>query len=496
MAAVQPPDQRFRLLVFVVAYEAEATLKDVLDRIPMAILESFDVEVLVVDDASSDRTTAIGREYSGAHPEMPLTVLRNRYNQGYGGNQKVGYAYAALHGFDFVALIHGDGQYAPEELARLLEPLTADRADAVFGSRMLTKGGALRGGMPLYKYIGNRILTSTQNLLLRRELSEYHSGYRAYRVAALEQIHYRLNTNDFHFDTQIILQLMNNGSRIEEVPIPTYYGDEISRVNGIPYAWNVVKDTAANAFHRLGFWQQRRLNPAVRTGSPYRSKLGFISPHSMAVDSVRWGSKVLDLGGGPGDVAAALVQKGCDVTVVDLLAPEAPIPGVRSIIQDLNDEFQFDVTEYDTVLMLDVIEHLADPEDFMARLRAQFDHRPIQLILSTPNVAFVIQRLTLLLGQFNYGESGILDRTHTRLFTFRSIRHLLRDAGFRMQVVRGVPAPIPLVVGGWIGSVLTRINRSLITISRTLFSFQIFIVADSTPGVDFLVADAAPPDAR
>lgn len=482
-----------RLLVFIVAYEAESTLKEVLDRVPRSVLEQFDVEVLVVDDGSTDRTYAIGTEYSAAHPEMPLTVLRNEYNQGYGGNQKIGYAYASLHGFDFVALLHGDGQYAPEELETLLAPLVADEADAVFGSRMMEPRRALAGGMPMYKYIGNRILTVVQNFLLRRDLTEYHSGYRVYRVSSLDAIHYKLNTNDFHFDTQIILQLMNSGARIVERAIPTFYGDEISRVNGIPYAWNVVADTAANTVHRLGFWQQRRLDPAVSQGSPYRSKLHFTSPHSMAVAMTRPGAKVLDLGAGPGDVATALSAKGCEVTVVDLHEPERQPDDVAVIVQDLNDELTFDAAGYDTIFLLDVIEHLANPEDFLERLRSQFGHEPKTLILSTPNIGFVAQRLSLMFGQFNYGRSGILDRTHTRLFTFRTLKHLLRDAGFKVRLVKGVPAPVPLVVGGRLGRRLLGFNEVLIRLSKSLFSFQIFVVAESTPSVEFLVADATDP---
>jgi glycosyltransferase involved in cell wall biosynthesis len=485
-----PPAHTYRLLVFVVAYQAESTLKDVLDRLPRTVLERYDVEVLVVDDASTDRTFEIGHNYSIAHPELPLKVLRNEYNQGYGGNQKIGYAYAASHGFDFVALIHGDGQYAPEELERLLKPLVDDDADAVFGSRMIESGTALKGGMPLYKYVGNKILTKFQNTLLRQQLSEYHSGYRIYRVSALEELHYRINTNDFHFDTEIILQLLNNGSTIVELPIPTYYGDEISRVNGIRYAWDVVVDTSANFTHRLGFWQQRRFDPAVRRSSPYRSKLGFDSPHSRALSSVTGGARVIDLGAGPGDIADALVESGCGVTVVDMYEPEVQLDGVDVIVQDLNDPFEFDVDEFDTIFLLDVIEHLADPEDFLVRLRERMRHEPITLVLSTPNVAFVAQRLALLFGQFNYGQSGILDRTHTRLFTFRSLRHLLRDAGFRITRFEGVPAPVPLVVGGSLGRFLLRTNQFLIRLSKTLFSFQIFVVAESTPPIEFLVTDA------
>src|SRR5205809_1139196 len=145
-----------RLLVFVIAYYAEDTLWSVLERIPRSIYEQYDCEVLIVDDASKDRTSEIGLQYQQAHPHIRMTVLRNEYNQGYGGNQKVGYAFAIHEGFDFVAMLHGDGQYAPEELPKLVAPLAAGTADAVFGSRMMTPLGALKGGMPLYKFAGNR----------------------------------------------------------------------------------------------------------------------------------------------------------------------------------------------------------------------------------------------------------------------------------------------------------------------------------------------------
>ena len=164
---------RPRLLIFVIAYYAESTLASVLKRIPATVFEDFDCEVLIVDDASEDKTFEIGHEYRAAHPEIPMVVLRNTLNQGYGGNQKVGYTYAIAKGFDFVAMVHGDGQYAPEELPRLMQPLVAGEADAVFGSRMMEKFGALRGGMPLYKYVGNKILTAS---------SERAAGHEAVRV--------------------------------------------------------------------------------------------------------------------------------------------------------------------------------------------------------------------------------------------------------------------------------------------------------------------------
>src|SRR4051812_30946105 len=212
-----------RLLVFVTAYYADSTLKSVLTRIPPSVFTDWDCEILVVDDASHDRTFEIGREYKEAHPEIRMTVLRNQYSQGYGGNQKVGYAFAISRGFDVVAMIHGTGQYAPEVLPYLLEPLRDGSADAVFGSRMMDRFGALKGGMPLYKFLGNKLLTAVQNRLMSTHLSEFHSGYRLYSVKTLASLPYRLSSNDFHFDTEIILQLLNGGARIVERPIPSYH---------------------------------------------------------------------------------------------------------------------------------------------------------------------------------------------------------------------------------------------------------------------------------
>jgi len=482
---------RPRLLIFVVAYYAESTLRWVLDRVPAALFDEFECEILVVDDASKDRTFEVGSEYQRDHASVAMTVLRNEYNQGYGGNQKVGYSYAIAQGFDFVALVHGDGQYAPEELPKLLAPLTSGQADAVFGSRMLERGNARKGGMPLYKLVGNRILTTVQNLLLRTDLSEFHSGYRIYSVAALQRIAFRLNSNDFHFDTEIIIQLLNAKAKLVELPIPTYYGDEICRVNGMKYARDVVWATLQNVAHRSGVRYQRRFDPKQDDNAYYDLKLGYASSHTYALDAVPAGARVLDIGSGPGGLANELLKKGCRVTLVDQHPARVDGGDVQVVVQNLDDELSVGVADQDVLLLLDIIEHLRDPERFLEQLRKQFGYEPKTLILTTPNIAFVIQRIMLAFGQFNYGKAGILDRTHTRLFTFRTLRRLLSDEGFRIKRIRGVPAPFPKVLGdGLLGRAAVQVNLALIRLSRSLFSYQIYVEAESTPDVAFVLADS------
>ena len=227
--------------VLVVAYNAQATLAQVLDRIPQDFAKQID-SILVCDDASTDKTHSVGLEYK-TKSQLPLTIVRHEVNLGYGGNQKTGYQWALEKNLDIVVLLHGDGQYAPEYLPQMVEPIIAGRADVAFGSRMITQGGALKGGMPLYKFVGNKILTSLQNLLAQVSLTEWHSGYRAYSVPALRKVNFLKNSDYFDFDSQIILQMIGARQRIVEIEIPTFYGDEISRVNGIKYGIKILLHT-------------------------------------------------------------------------------------------------------------------------------------------------------------------------------------------------------------------------------------------------------------
>ena len=183
--------------------------------------------------------------------------------------------------------------------------------------------------------------------------------------------------------------------------------------------------------------------------------------------------------------------------MVDRFPPDEEVldgSPVEVLVADLDEPHALDgidLGEWDVLLLLDVIEHLARPEAFLDELRSRLTHDAKRVVFTTPNIAFVVTRLSLLFGQFNYGRSGILDRTHTRLFTFRTLRHLLRDAGIELEQLRGIPAPVPLAIGdGPLARLLLRVNLWLIRLSRQLFSYQILAVGRTTPDLDYLIADA------
>ena len=419
-----------RVLVFIVAYQAETTISKVVQRIPASLADSYDVDVLIIDDSSRDETFERSYQISkGDGSAFDVHVLFNPVNQGYGGNQKLGYHYAIERGYDFVALLHGDGQYAPECLPMLLGGFNDPGVGAVFGSRMLTSMGALRGGMPMYKFIGNKILTWIENGILGTRLSEFHSGYRLYSVPALKAIPFERNSNGFHFDTEIIIQLVAAQIPIRELPIPTYYGDEICHVNGLKYALEVVKAVLKYRMQQMNLFYDVRFDCAPdHAASPYTPKLDFASTHRLAFDAVRPGASVIDLGCAGGYMGSILKQyKQCRVTGVDTVSPAA---GVLDAFytHDLNrglPAVRFE--EYDYTLLLDVIEHLQAPDDFLVALRTAVTRNPNgEILISTGNVAFAVVRLMLLIGQFNYGKRGILDLTHHRLFTFGSFRLVAR----------------------------------------------------------------------
>ena len=462
-----------RIGILVVAYNAASTLADVLDRIPADFRPRI-TEILVGDDHSDDSTYLVGLGYREVARDLPLTIVRHERNLGYGGNQKAGYRWAIEQGLDIVVLLHGDGQYAPERLPEVVAPIERGEADVVLGSRMLDAGAARRGGMPLYKYVGNRILSRWENAMAGTALSEWHSGYRAYSVKALAAIDVDSNNDGFDFDTQILLQLHAAGRRIVEVPIPTYYGDEICHVNGLAYARDV-------SLHALRYRLERAGLGRSADGSGYGIKTSPASSHGrlLAWLSQRAPSRVLDLGCSAGDVAAQARAMGHEVVGVDAVEE----PGVRErvdrfVLADLDDGIPVEVGDgFDVVIAADVIEHVRDPEHLVASARKLLAPGGV-ILASVPNFAHWYPRARVAAGRFDYDARGILDRGHLRFFTRRSFEQLVADSGLEVARREAVGTPFEVVNragGGGRGALVRaaeRVDRIGVALRPTLFAYQ------------------------
>lgn len=231
-----------KIIAVLPAYNAEKTLQLTLNDIPADWVD----EIILVDDASKDGTAELARQ-------LGLHTIVHPVNRGYGGNQKTCYSEALKMGADVVIMIHPDHQYDPTLVPEMLAPLINDECAAVFGSRMLIPGGAIKGGMPKWKYLANKFLTSMENFVLGLNLSEYHSGFRAYSRQVLEAVKYLENSDDFVFDTEIIVQLKCHDLKIKEIPIPTRYFKDASSISfkrSSQYGLSIIRVMGQYILHR------------------------------------------------------------------------------------------------------------------------------------------------------------------------------------------------------------------------------------------------------
>jgi glycosyltransferase involved in cell wall biosynthesis len=232
------------------AYNASRTLEQTFREIPEGSVE----ECIVVDDVSADGTVEVARK-------LGLRVFLHRENQGYGGNQKTCYVEALKTGADIVVMLHPDYQYDPKKIPDIVRPIVEDRADLVLGSRMAY---ALAGGMPFYKRLSNRVLTWCENKVFGLQLSEYHTGFRAFRRSLLETTPFLLNSNDFIFDQEIVAQAVWFGARLEEISVPHRYFPEASTIGfgrSVRYGLGVLALLATFVLNRAGFMHSRLFRP-------------------------------------------------------------------------------------------------------------------------------------------------------------------------------------------------------------------------------------------
>lgn len=482
-----------RLGIFVISFNAEKLIQETLSRISDDVWRAVEV-VYVVDDCSTDETTRAALAYPD--PYQKLRVFRNRTNRRYGGNQKFGYQYAIDNGLDAVVMLHGDGQYAPELLPEMFRPLVEEDADVVIGSRMINRKDALKGGMPKYKFVSNIFLTGIENLLSGMHMSEFHSGYRGYSTRFLRRIPLWEDSDEWHFDTHILFQAHEAGSKIVEFPIPTRYGDEVCHVNGISYGLNCIWSALLYRLHRWHVIHLNRYDLVPRVPQDARKLSDPYSSHSLILKHLEkhplGGARILDLGFGCAAIASVLKEKGCHIDGID--SDPRAVDATRDLfdhayLADLDRFSEIPLYgRYDVILAADILHYLRRPEDLLSRLKPHIKKDGL-LVVALPNFVNLRTRLRILFGSFPLHHRGILDEQALHFYTLDSMKRLVARDGWRIETrdVTSIPLPmlIPSLRKPWARPILWLL-RGLTRLMPGLFAYQGLLFCTNPNEADLL----------
>jgi 2-polyprenyl-3-methyl-5-hydroxy-6-metoxy-1,4-benzoquinol methylase len=341
---------------------------------------------------------------------------------------------------------------------------------------MMNKNQAISGGMPVYKYVGNKVLTSFENLILRTRMSEFHSGYRMYSTTFLNKVPFHENTDVFYFDTEIIIQARHLGSAIEEVPIQAFYGDEDCNVNGFAYALDVCKAVILYRLHQLHII--RKANYIVNRSYVHKKKTSAFSSHQIILNDIPEGTgRILYIGKNENLLSDELLQKGYSVDLVldldtELVSGEKGLSVERQNFQNLQLEYD---RVFDYVILGDVLSQTANPEELVRQA-----HRILKLdgtlVCSVPNIAIWLYRLSLLIGRFNYGPAGTLDYRNLRFFTKFSLLRVFKRQGLVVDTVKYTSLPFEVFFESSGKSLILRLIDRLyylkVKLWPSMFSYQ------------------------
>jgi glycosyltransferase involved in cell wall biosynthesis len=412
--------------IFILTYNHSNQIENTLSRIPDEIIPYLG-EIFLFDDCSPDNTIEVVKDIpSEERWNGKLSVYQNQKNQGYGGNQKVGYRYGIEKGMDYTIMLHGDGQYAPEYIPDFLIQALETKKDAIFASRMLDKKAALKGGMPLFKFVGNQLISAFQNFILGTKISEFHSGYRMYSTNILNIIPFEVNTNDMHFDTEALIQCRAIGTEVIEFPIKAFYGDEEHNVPLFTYLFNVCAAVLIYRLHQLHIIRESKF--IFNREVVYTKKRSPYSSHEIILKKISKGHRVLDIE--PKEkILFKMLKDKCD-DVVHLSNPEE--------IWERNF-----FREFDYIILSDVLPMIREDQDYLIKLKKLLKSDG-KIIASVPNIAIWVYRISLAIGRFNYAGKGPLDRRNIRFYTKFSILRLFDKAQFNVLNLK--PSGLPFEV--------------------------------------------------
>jgi len=461
---------------------SDVHVENTLRGLPASFLEAIDSVVIL----QFCRKRQLGRDLTWLGSARVETIVAER-ELGYGEQLKLAFEFACRHRIDAVVTLDGNSRYPLEDAAGLLAAINAGADVAVAApaaENVFTVTGA-----------GAWLASRLVNLLIRARIAAWHPGFRAYRVAAVKGVPFNKNVDDRGFNTEIIIQLLIAKRSIARVPTRGYAHAPQALIDKFRFAVGMLKAAGLSLLHQSSLFYQPQFDMEQALDT-YGLKTGYRSSHSLALASVPPGCRVLDIGCGNGAFDRLLVEQGCRVHGLDRHS-EQYVTGLDAYTQiDLDvQNHAFPVHGYDYILLLDILEHLRQPETLLAYLRGESGPQPKPLVLiSIPNVAFFIIRLRLLCGSFHYGKLGILDLTHTRLFTEKSIIALLTRNGYCVESVAGIPPPYPKAIGmNFVSRALLVVNQWCIVLSRRLFAYQLLIIARPKPTLDDLLPPSESP---
>ncbi|GAB3509397.1 class I SAM-dependent methyltransferase [Emticicia fontis] len=452
-------------------------------RILIAVLPDKDKQLLSADEFISSK------DYTEQYIETRLILtnasLLNHFSSSEylllieteetGKIHKVVFEYARAKNYDFVALL-STAQYHNLKLAlpKIILPMQEGKAYITIGDKVPVRIG-------LVNFIQRKVFKKKLNLF--PQICIYH-------IEHLARIPYLFNADDETFVNEIAIQIVLSDFAYQEirseVPVAITYQAKLKIIGVLLRAY----------LHTLGIFYLDKFD-IIKDNLQYSLKLGYASSHTYAIEGVPAGSKVIDIGAGPYGIGHELKKKNCSVVTLDQFDIPDEFKLDKHIIADLNKSFSVPTQEYDCILFLDILEHIVNPEQFMFQLSKSMGQKKQKLILTTANIGFFALRIMLFLGYFNYGKSGILDKTHTRLFTFSTFKRLITDAGLKITRVRGIPAPYPKSIGdNFFSRALLAINLAGIWLWKNMFSYQIYIEAESTPSVLYMFQELLKADEK
>jgi SAM-dependent methyltransferase len=466
-----------RIVVAVTGYEGIDALADILRRIPAAVLSL--IEEIAVFDVFGEEGARQGPEELGENPaweKVRYCLIPRKYS--YGENLKNCFDYAIAKNFEYVLILRGDGTYDPACIPQFLVSALTSQCPVVIGDRMEPSEACQPKASGTWRLAANRLLSALEESILGMRLRDYHCGFRLLSTEILGRIPYSLNAGDYLFDLQLLIQIRCLGVPVCTVPVPAFHDMTMKPGTLVHYAYRSLGIALAYRMHQLHL--VRRAAYFVDLGEHYTLKRNRYSSHMQILDSVQRGSTVLDIGCGRSLLAEEYARRDITVVGVDSLPPERVSPFVDAYIQhDLELPLELPYGRvFDYVILSDVIEHIINRDALMETLRKHLKPHG-RLVASTGNIAIWFYRLSLLLGRFEYGPRGILDRTHVHLFTLDSFGRFFRQRGYRLLDVKFTPIPFELVFSSTgrstVVEALTHWYHQLARIWPRMFAYQIIV---------------------